>query len=121
MSLLIHSKICSGSVLWRAATIKIGSGRHIYRTSHNKVHKDAEIRSFKFKGPRPFKIKKKCSAEQWEIISYPLIPLLTHVSSCCTVPLIHFIVAWLVIAAASTNYVSHNGYHTGRLRHKPLL
>jgi hypothetical protein len=32
--------------------------------------------------------KKKCPAEREEIISYPLIPLLTYVSFRCTVPLI---------------------------------
>jgi hypothetical protein len=79
-----YSNDCSGSVLWRAATMKIGSGCHIYRPSHNKVHEDAEIRSINFKGPRPFKIKKKPPAEQWEIIGYPLIPLLTYLSSRCT-------------------------------------
>jgi hypothetical protein len=37
--------------------------------------------------PSPFKIKKKRPAEQWEIISYPLIPRLTPLSFRWTVPL----------------------------------
>jgi hypothetical protein len=42
-----------------------------------------------FKGPWPFKIK----TSDFSV-------------------LIHFIVAWLVIVVAATNYVSHNGNHT---------
>jgi hypothetical protein len=43
--------------------------------------------NYSLKGRGPLKLKKKRPAERWEIISYPLIPLLTPLSFRWTVPL----------------------------------
>jgi hypothetical protein len=42
-----------------------------------------------FKERRPFKLKKEYPSEQWQIISFRLIPLKTPVSFRWTVPLIY--------------------------------
>jgi hypothetical protein len=39
-----------------------------------------------FKERRPFKLKKGCPSEQWQVISFRLIPLKTPVSFRWTVP-----------------------------------
>jgi hypothetical protein len=46
---------------------------------------NTRLRYLKSEGP--LKIKKKCPSEQWQVICCRLIPLLTHVSFRCTVPL----------------------------------
>jgi hypothetical protein len=55
-------------------------------------HCSARRLFFLFKGPCPFKFK----TSDFSV-------------------LIHFIVAWSVNVAATTNYVPHNGNHTGRV------
>jgi hypothetical protein len=48
---------------------------------------DAENTFLLFKERRPFKLKKEYPSEQWQIISFRLIPLKTPVSFRWTVPL----------------------------------
>jgi hypothetical protein len=48
---------------------------------------NAEITFLLFKEQRPFKLKKEHPSEQWQIISFRLIPLKTPVSFHWTVPL----------------------------------
>jgi hypothetical protein len=48
---------------------------------------NAEITFLLFKERRPFKLKKECPSEQWQFISFWLIPLKTPVSFRWTVPL----------------------------------
>jgi hypothetical protein len=48
---------------------------------------NAENTFLLFKERRPFKLKKECPSEQWEVISFRLIPLKTPVSFRWTVPL----------------------------------
>jgi hypothetical protein len=48
---------------------------------------NAEITFLLFKERRPFKLKKECPSEQWQVISFRLIPLKTPVSFRWTVPL----------------------------------
>jgi hypothetical protein len=48
---------------------------------------NAEITFLLFKERRPFKLKKEYPSEQWQIISFRLIPLKTPVSFRWTVPL----------------------------------
>jgi hypothetical protein len=73
--------------MWRCLIIKFAVDATFTKHAPLKVYEAAETSCFKFKGTWPFKLKKKYPAEQEEIISYPLIPLLTHVSCCWTVPL----------------------------------
>jgi hypothetical protein len=49
---------------------------------------NAEITFLLFKERRPFKLKKECPSEQWQVMSFRLIPLQTPVSFRWTVPLI---------------------------------
>jgi hypothetical protein len=42
---------------------------------YNKVPVNAEITFLLFKERRPFKLKKECPSEQWQAISFLLIPL----------------------------------------------
>jgi hypothetical protein len=48
---------------------------------------NAENTFLLFKERRPFKLKKGCPSEQWQVISFRLIPLKTPVSFRWTVPL----------------------------------
>jgi hypothetical protein len=48
---------------------------------------NAENTFLLFKERRPFKLKKGCPSEQWQAISFRLIPLKTPVSFRWTVPL----------------------------------
>jgi hypothetical protein len=48
---------------------------------------NAEITFLLFKERRPFRLKKECPSEQWQVISFQLIPLKTPVSFRWTVPL----------------------------------
>jgi hypothetical protein len=50
---------------------------------------NAEDTFLLFKERRPFKLKKEYPSEQWQIISFRLIPLKTPVSFHWTVPLNH--------------------------------
>jgi hypothetical protein len=50
------------------------------------VPDNAEITFLLFKERRPFKLKKECPSEQWQVISFRLIPLKTSVSFRWTVP-----------------------------------
>jgi hypothetical protein len=54
---------------------------------------NAEITILLFKERRPFKLKKENPSEQWQIISFRLIPLKTPVSFRWTVPLNIFFIA----------------------------
>jgi hypothetical protein len=48
---------------------------------------NSEITFLLFKERRPFKLKKECPSEQWQVISFRLIPLKSPVSLRWTVPL----------------------------------
>jgi hypothetical protein len=62
-------------------------GLYINWSLYNKVPVNAEITFLLFKERRPFKLKKEYPSEQWQIISFRLIPLETSVSFRWTVPL----------------------------------
>jgi hypothetical protein len=66
---------------------KICSGLYINWSLYNKVPVNAENTFLLFKERRPFKLKKEYPSEQWQIISFRLIPLKTPVSFRWTVPL----------------------------------
>jgi hypothetical protein len=60
---------------------------------------NAEITFLLFKERRPFKLKKEYPSEQWQIISFRLIPLKTPVSFHWTVPLSELLIELLRLMA----------------------
>jgi hypothetical protein len=73
--------------IWRNIITKFAADATLSNHTHLKVYYAAEKRIFKFKGPRLFKLKKEYPSEQWQVISFRLIPLKTPVSFRWTVPL----------------------------------
>jgi hypothetical protein len=69
-------------------------GLYINWSLYNKVPVNAEITFLLFKERRPFKLKKEYPSEQWQIISFRLIPLKTPVSFRWTVPLRFWPLSW---------------------------
>jgi hypothetical protein len=66
---------------------------------------NAENTVLLFKEQRPFKLNKEYPSEQWQIISFRLIPLKTPVSFRWTVPLIKRLPAW-VIKSREENHIT---------------
>jgi hypothetical protein len=69
---------------------------------------NAEITFLLIKEQRPFKLKKEYPSEQWQIISFRLIPLKTPVSFRWTVPLRQPRIQDVVLLFGKTNYSSLN-------------
>jgi hypothetical protein len=71
---------------------------------------NAEITFLLFKERWPFKLKKEYPSEQWQIISFRLIPLKTSVSFHWTVPL-KYLAINLRDAALYLTMPVHIGYY----------